>query len=136
MPLVGFEPTIPVFERAKTVHVLDHAITGIGGRCLHVNKIVDIYSPALRTYCLYASRCRAQWPRGRRHELSSLTRTLGSWVRVPFKAWMSVLFAFILRVGRDLATGSFPVQGGLPTVYRVMKLKKCPKAHQRAIQPL
>jgi hypothetical protein len=27
MPEVGFEPTIPVFERAKTVHALDHADT-------------------------------------------------------------------------------------------------------------
>jgi hypothetical protein len=27
---VGFEPTIPVFERAKTVHALDHAATLIG----------------------------------------------------------------------------------------------------------
>jgi hypothetical protein len=25
MPQVGFEPTIPVFERAKTVHALDRA---------------------------------------------------------------------------------------------------------------
>jgi hypothetical protein len=30
MPLVGFEPTVPVFERAKTVHVLDRAATVIG----------------------------------------------------------------------------------------------------------
>jgi hypothetical protein len=30
MPLVGFEPTIPVVERAKTVHALDHAATVIG----------------------------------------------------------------------------------------------------------
>jgi hypothetical protein len=30
MPQVGFEPTIPVFERAKTVHVLDRAATVIG----------------------------------------------------------------------------------------------------------
>jgi hypothetical protein len=30
MPPVGFEPTIPVFERAKTVHVLDRAATAIG----------------------------------------------------------------------------------------------------------
>jgi hypothetical protein len=28
MPQVGFEPTIPVFERAKTVHALDRAATG------------------------------------------------------------------------------------------------------------
>jgi hypothetical protein len=30
MPQVGFEPTIPVFERAKTVHALDRAATMIG----------------------------------------------------------------------------------------------------------
>jgi hypothetical protein len=30
MPRVGFEPTIPVFERAKTVHALDCAATVIG----------------------------------------------------------------------------------------------------------
>jgi hypothetical protein len=30
MPLVGFEPTIPAFERAKTVHALDRAATVIG----------------------------------------------------------------------------------------------------------
>jgi hypothetical protein len=30
MPPMGFEPTIPVFERAKTVHALDHAATVIG----------------------------------------------------------------------------------------------------------
>jgi hypothetical protein len=34
--------------------------------------------------------CQSQWPRGLRHELSSLSRTLGSWVRTPLKAWMSV----------------------------------------------
>jgi hypothetical protein len=30
MPRVGFESTIPVFERAKTVHVLDRAATVTG----------------------------------------------------------------------------------------------------------
>jgi hypothetical protein len=30
LALVGFEPTIPVFERAKTVHALDSAATVIG----------------------------------------------------------------------------------------------------------
>jgi hypothetical protein len=33
---------------------------------------------------------RPQWPRGLRHELSSPTRALGWWVRIPLKAWMSV----------------------------------------------
>jgi hypothetical protein len=31
-----------------------------------------------------------QWPRGVRHELSSLARMLGLWVRIPLKAWMFV----------------------------------------------
>jgi hypothetical protein len=30
MPRVGFEPKIPVFERAKTVHALDRAASVIG----------------------------------------------------------------------------------------------------------
>jgi hypothetical protein len=30
MPRLGFDPTIPVFERAKTVHALDRAATVIG----------------------------------------------------------------------------------------------------------
>jgi hypothetical protein len=30
MPQVGFEPTIPVFERVKTVHALEGAATVIG----------------------------------------------------------------------------------------------------------
>jgi hypothetical protein len=38
---------------------------------------------------------RSQWQGRLRHELSSLARTLGSWVRTPFKSWMSVC-AFIL----------------------------------------
>jgi hypothetical protein len=30
MPRVGFEPTIPVFQRAKTVRAVDRAATVIG----------------------------------------------------------------------------------------------------------
>jgi hypothetical protein len=30
MPSVGFEPTIPAFERGKTVHALDRAATVTG----------------------------------------------------------------------------------------------------------
>jgi hypothetical protein len=30
MPRVGFDPTIPVFERAKAFHALDHAAVVIG----------------------------------------------------------------------------------------------------------
>jgi hypothetical protein len=34
--------------------------------------------------------CLSEWPRGLRHESSSPTRTLGSWVRIPLEAWMSL----------------------------------------------
>jgi hypothetical protein len=34
--------------------------------------------------------CRQLCPRGLRHELFSSARTLGSWVQIPLKAWMSV----------------------------------------------
>jgi hypothetical protein len=33
---------------------------------------------------------RSQWPSGLRHEMSSPAWTLGSWVRIPLEAWMSV----------------------------------------------
>jgi ABC-type xylose transport system permease subunit len=41
---------------------------------------------------------RSQWPCGLRHELSSLARTLRSWVRIPLKAWVSILCAFIMHL--------------------------------------
>jgi hypothetical protein len=31
---------------------------------------------------------RSQYPRRLRHELSSLARTMGSWVQIPLRAWM------------------------------------------------
>jgi hypothetical protein len=34
MPRVGFEPTIPVFERVKTVHAADREATVIGSHLL------------------------------------------------------------------------------------------------------
>jgi hypothetical protein len=35
MPQVGFEPTIPVFERAKMVYALDRAANVIGSKSNH-----------------------------------------------------------------------------------------------------
>jgi hypothetical protein len=48
---------------------------------------------------------RSQWPRGLRHELSSLFRTLGSRVRFPLEAWMSVGVYSVCVLGSGLATG-------------------------------
>jgi hypothetical protein len=39
MPRMGFEPTIPMFEREKTVHALDRAATLIGFHPPHSLKI-------------------------------------------------------------------------------------------------
>jgi hypothetical protein len=42
MPGVGFEPTIPVFERAKRVHALDRAATVIGYFVAVLSKFIII----------------------------------------------------------------------------------------------
>jgi hypothetical protein len=44
MPLVGFEPTIPVFERAKAFHALDRAAT-VTGLYLHIHDIKNYLAP-------------------------------------------------------------------------------------------
>jgi hypothetical protein len=56
-------------------------------------QVYKIYFPCCLT-------CRPQWPRRLRHELSSLARALGLWVRIPFKAWIFVCVysAFVLYV--------------------------------------
>jgi hypothetical protein len=40
MPWVGFEPTIPASERAKTVHVLDFSATVTGQIVGYLIKII------------------------------------------------------------------------------------------------
>jgi hypothetical protein len=43
MPRVGLEPTIPVFERAKTVHALDRAAIVIGIKFnTHINVKIKL----------------------------------------------------------------------------------------------
>jgi hypothetical protein len=59
--------------------------------------------------------CWTEWPHGPRQTMISHTRTLESWVHIPFEAWMSfrVLPVFVAasRQGWSL------LQGVLPTVY-------------------
>jgi hypothetical protein len=50
MPQVCFEPTIPVFERTKTVHALDRAAIVIGFSDKLVEKKISILSKAKRTW--------------------------------------------------------------------------------------
>jgi hypothetical protein len=45
MPPVGFEPTIPVFERAKIFHALDREATVIANDCIKTHYIITyVYS--------------------------------------------------------------------------------------------
>jgi hypothetical protein len=46
MPRVGFEPTTRVFERAKTVHALDHAVSVIGCQS-YLTYNIDMYKNAM-----------------------------------------------------------------------------------------
>jgi hypothetical protein len=51
---------------------------------------------ACRYDCLvYKAMGWSQRPGGLRHGLSSLARTLGSWVRIPLKSWMSLCFYYV-----------------------------------------
>jgi hypothetical protein len=62
MPWVEFEPMLPVFERAKTVHALDRAATVIGHWCLSN----DLFSQAVSRWLpTAAARVRARvWSSG------------------------------------------------------------------------
>jgi hypothetical protein len=71
--------------------------------CLKGHSL-NLYSR--RSFSIYIAicMCRSQGPCGLRHELSSLARTLGSWVRIPLKAWMRLFYVcVVICVGRGLA---------------------------------
>jgi hypothetical protein len=63
---------------------------------------------------------RSQWQRSLKHELSSIALTLGSWVRIPFEAWMSICVYSVFVLGSGLATDWSLVQGS----YRMSQTKK------------
>jgi hypothetical protein len=59
-----------------------------------INRLVFVVETYYIFYCEVELKFRrSQWTPSLRHELSSLARTLGSWVRIPLKAWVS---AFIM----------------------------------------
>jgi hypothetical protein len=80
--------------------------------------------------------CRSQWPRG--------LRLLKHWDR-GFEShsrhgclYYVLLFCdcVVLCVGRGLATDWSPVQGVLPTVYRIKKLNKCGQGPTKGCRPI
>jgi hypothetical protein len=71
------------------LYLIDHKILYLISSILNLPHLSQVLSFSLGHVFVR----RSQWPRGLRHELSSPARALGSWVRIPLKAWMS---AFIL----------------------------------------
>jgi hypothetical protein len=55
MPCVGFEPTIPAPERAKTVHALDRGAIVIGGHTPLAYNLMCFYddSPGAEIFLIY-----------------------------------------------------------------------------------
>jgi hypothetical protein len=79
--------------------------------------------------------CRSEWTRGLRYEPPTLPRTLWSWFESHSRHGCLYCvrlscFCVVLFVGRSLTTAWSPVQGVLPSVYRIMKLKKRPRPNK------
>jgi hypothetical protein len=71
----------------------------------------EAYHTTVLNYCFLIFWGRSQYRRALSHELSSVALTLGSWIRIPLRAWMFSLCMrlfcvyVVLCLGRDLATG-------------------------------
>jgi hypothetical protein len=63
MPRVGIEPTIPAFERAKTVHASDRAATVIGGSSYSLCKYLIIKNYTKLYYNLLAYYVKSRHPK-------------------------------------------------------------------------
>jgi hypothetical protein len=97
--LVFFDP-LSKFSDAFCFNLEGPLLSTSSDYVIHNNVILSrvkctIYETLLND--LRDKHSRWQCPRGLRHQLSSPAWTLGSWVRIPLEAWMSVC-AFILFV--------------------------------------
>jgi hypothetical protein len=54
MPRVGFESTIPVLERAKTVHALDRAATVIGSTVFILRRPNAVILKSVLVLCFFS----------------------------------------------------------------------------------
>jgi hypothetical protein len=89
------------------------------------NYISSFYLRSSSLNCNYHNKfnySRSQWPRGLKHKMSSSPQTLRLRVRIHPKVWLSLCFCSVFMlscVGSDLATGSSPMQGVLPTICNI-----------------
>jgi hypothetical protein len=86
-----------------------------------------------------ASGGRSQWPRGLKHELSSPAQTLGSWFRIPHKAWMSVCISTVFVMSCVEVAALRRADPPSKVSYRLCKkdqeTEKAAKIQRRAVEP-
>jgi hypothetical protein len=68
--------------------------------CEDHTKHMNTFSGVNAELCLLKQVAPITGARGLRHELSSLALTLGSWVRIPLEAWMSVCVYYVFVLSR------------------------------------
>jgi hypothetical protein len=113
--------------------LLCNSITYITGRTetktriFCVNDVLSEHRERLTNYEGYILKGRWQWQRGLKHEPSSGSLTLGSWIRILLKAWIFVC-AFILCL-------CCPVYRYLPCDGLITR-PVSPIAQKRAVEPL
>jgi hypothetical protein len=76
----------------------------------------------------------SRWPRRRRHEMSSLSRTLGSWVRIPLSVCALLSCVFVILVALRRADHSSKESYRLCKKY--YETEKEARPQQRAVEPL
>jgi hypothetical protein len=76
-----------------------HKLTGTPSLLVYMEESFPVWGLKLTNYVhLILFWGRSQWPRGLRHELSSLALTLGSLVQIPIKACISVCVYSVICV--------------------------------------
>jgi hypothetical protein len=103
-----------IMIRTYHLHLQDGRVNQAGNQHEVIFASSLLHADFFIAYSLNLSR--SQWPRCLGHELSSRVQTLGSWVRIPLKAWMSVCVYSVFVLGSGLATGWSFVQQVLSNV--------------------
>jgi hypothetical protein len=116
--------SLPSLIRTKFVQVLRKQTEQKRNRSVWTFSPITSFRHPSHLYNLYIVLYRSQWPRGVRHELSSNTGIVGSNLTRCMDVCVRLVgVCVVLCVGSGLATGWSPVQGVLPTVYRLRNWK-------------
>jgi hypothetical protein len=107
----------------------------------HIDKCRSQW-PSGRSHVIlmdHIDKCRSQWPSGLSHELFFPRWKAGIMGSNPARGLDVCVCIYsvsvVLCVGSGLARGWSPVQGVLPHVYKIKKLKKRPRTNKRAVEP-